>query len=306
MEYQRWRMEEGRHYLHSIVMLPDWEKQFGVQCFHHPESYRLVNKLNGDEDVSFWLQGVLVTKDLPPMLYNPKVPKTKYPMLQQTVELTRLGVLAMEMFGSFHRAVPESKLLAWEGTSCSLSSGRTISFLNRYFTHTSECKGLRPIPFSPEVDPRGILGCALSSSLIHTSDNEVEYLELISKSRQEPKYALKHPSTFRPGDIVEVEFSLVAYKSRDDSYMIKPMLYSLVLLDGKVADQMAILKASVAKYHGGIGKSVKRKSGYVLEEEASQENDVQGRKRLRLTLGDVAASVNSPSQLALDGMSLET
>lgn len=44
------------------------------------------------------------------------------------------------------------------------------------------------------------------------------------------------PQSFRVGDIVEVAFSLVAYKMRTGEHVLKPMLYSLVLLDEQFAN----------------------------------------------------------------------
>jgi hypothetical protein len=47
------------------------------------------------------------------------------------------------------------------------------------------------------------------------------------------RYLPTSPQCFRIGDLVEVEFALVAYKMRADQYILKPMLYSIVPLDGQ-------------------------------------------------------------------------
>ena len=49
------------------------------------------------------------------------------------------------------------------------------------------------------------------------------------------RYSFKQLGGFRMG-VVELEFSLVAYKGKGDNYIIKLMLYSLVLLDDSLAN----------------------------------------------------------------------
>ncbi len=51
-----------------------------------------------------------------------------------------------------------------------------------------------------------------------------------------PRYLPAAPQQFRLGDIVEVQFSLVVYQMRTQYYVLKPMLYSIALLDGKYAN----------------------------------------------------------------------
>lgn len=49
-------------------------------------------------------------------------------------------------------------------------------------------------------------------------------------------YERANPQIFRVGDIVEAEFGLVAFKLRGDEYTLKPILYALVLLEGRFTD----------------------------------------------------------------------
>ena len=120
---------------------------------------------------------------------------SKYPLLQQSVTLSGLGtiqfersveVLSQNLYASFQRAVPESKLLSWQGAPCESSVGRTMSFSNRYFSRAFEANQLERTPFSGEVDPKGFLSRALCDSLVHTAENEVQYLDLLSPVRQQP------------------------------------------------------------------------------------------------------------------------
>ncbi|TFK59114.1 hypothetical protein BDN72DRAFT_906141, partial [Pluteus cervinus] len=94
------------------------------------------------------------------------------------------------------------------------------------------------------------------------------------------KYLPASPQIFRIGDLVEAQFSLVVYKMKGENYVLKPMLYSIVLLDGQFADELVVLRAnkrtpsvvSGTKVTKGI--VLKRKIGY----ESEQEPDVQMRQ----------------------------
>ena len=50
------------------------------------------------------------------------------------------------------------------------------------------------------------------------------------------RYLPASPQIFRIGDLVEAQFSLVVYKMKGENYVLKPMLYSIALLDGQFAD----------------------------------------------------------------------
>jgi len=116
-----------------------------------------------------------------------RIPASKYPMLQQSVTLTGLGtsqfeesVEAMKEFYSlFEREFPADMMVPWLPGPCSLSSGRTMSFTNRFFTKRTEALTLKAIPFSYQVDPKGFLNRMTSKDLFHAQENQVQYLKRV-------------------------------------------------------------------------------------------------------------------------------
>ncbi|TFK58156.1 hypothetical protein BDN72DRAFT_721604, partial [Pluteus cervinus] len=204
-----------------------------------PSSWRLVKQGGEEEEVVFTLQGVIEEKNLPPVVEDPKIPKTKMQFLTQSVTLSGLGtptfdesvVALSEVYTVFSRQFPEGRMMPLQSSPSSFGSGSSLVLSNRYFTRRSEGPQMKSIPFPSTVDPRKILTRHLSSSLIHTEENDVQYFVRHSDMGKNHKYHVASPQNFRVGDIVEVQFSLVVYKMRTEHYVLKPMLYSLALLE---------------------------------------------------------------------------
>ncbi|TFK59689.1 hypothetical protein BDN72DRAFT_780405, partial [Pluteus cervinus] len=201
-----------------------------------PVSWRLVNKAKGDnQEIVFTIPGVIKAKALPPILFNPP---TKCQFLQQNVTLTGLATSSFQqsktaligMHAVLSRQFPEGRVAFWN------AAGPDIILSNRLFTNVLEAGELESVPFAENIDPKGILADMLGGSLIHTKENQVEYYQRYADLGRNYKYLPASPQIFRIGDLVEAQFSLVVYKMKGENYVLKPMLYSLALLDGQFAD----------------------------------------------------------------------
>ncbi|TFK73100.1 hypothetical protein BDN72DRAFT_762188, partial [Pluteus cervinus] len=211
-----------------------------------PHSWRLISSdASGDtEEGVFSLQGAIVGLELPPILERPGVSTKAIPFLRQQVTLSGLGLpqfekaldLSGDAYNKFRRYFPEKQLLPWFCPPCASSSGRTISFSNRYFTRRNEAPTLKAIPFSIPVDPKRILTNLVNGTIFHAEDNEVNYYERYKEEDNSLKHVPLFPQNFRIGDLVDVQFSFVAYSMRTEQYIMKPMLYSITLIDKKYSD----------------------------------------------------------------------
>ncbi|TFK59912.1 hypothetical protein BDN72DRAFT_780099, partial [Pluteus cervinus] len=210
-----------------------------------PASWRFIKHGdNNAEEMVFTLRGVIEGKELPPIFTEPKIPRNKYVYLQQSVTLTGLGtpmfeksVQALaEIATVFNRQFPEGQMIPWHSSPSCLADGQSIVFSNRYFTRRKDGPLMKPVPFDQDVDPRGFLSRATNSQIIHTEENKVKYFRREKDTNTEVRYHPAEPQTFRVGDIVEIQFGLVVYKMRTESYILKPMLYSLALIDGQFAN----------------------------------------------------------------------
>ena len=103
--------------------------------------------------------------------------------LTQSVTLSGLGtptfdesvVALSEVYTVFSRQFPEGRMMPLQNTPSSFGLGSTFVLSNRYFTRRSEGPQMKSTPFPSTVDPRKILTRHLSSSLIHTEENDVQY-----------------------------------------------------------------------------------------------------------------------------------
>ncbi|TFK60848.1 hypothetical protein BDN72DRAFT_720845, partial [Pluteus cervinus] len=205
-----------------------------------PHCWRLIHtSADGEpEEAVFNIHGVIVGKDLPPVVELPKMSMRTAPFLRQWVTLTGLSHGYFEtavdrvadVYDKFRRFFPENQLQPWSDMNCTLSEGRTLTFSNRFFTRRSEAPTLRPTPIPDEVDPKGLLKRLAMGPLFHSRDNEVQYYRRY-KEDEVLVHDFVNPQSFRIGDIVDVQFSFVVYRMRTGHHIMKPMLFSLALAD---------------------------------------------------------------------------
>ena len=104
--------------------------------------------------------------------------------LKQGVSLTGLGTplfdssiqAIMDIYALFCRSVPRDKL-----QPCSFMDHygqyTAIEMSNRFFSPRKDFPMSKSIPFSADVDPKGILARAIGTSFIHMEQNVVAYYE---------------------------------------------------------------------------------------------------------------------------------
>jgi hypothetical protein len=92
----------------------------------------------------------------------------------------------------FARQIPAGALEVWQPYE---TEGHVaLRLWNRYFTRKRD-QGSRPaVPFSPVIDPAGILARACDQGVVHLEDNEVQYYEAIYPKPGKIKYAFSFVS----------------------------------------------------------------------------------------------------------------
>ncbi|TFK60034.1 hypothetical protein BDN72DRAFT_905317 [Pluteus cervinus] len=319
-EEQKWA-DDDKEYLHSVIKMPSgWENTYTLMHHANPASWRLVKQKKEDdeaeeaEEVIFTLQGVVDGKNLPPILEDPKVPRNKAHFLQQSITLSGLKTTTFEetltalqeMYTVISRQFPEGRLLPWQPGPTVLGEGGSITLSNRYFTKRSEGQQMQSTPFSTNIDPKKILTRMLTSSLIHTEENEVQYFMRQADLARNFKYSTGNPQNFRIGDIVEVQFSLVVYHMRTEHYILKPMLYSIALLEGKFGNELAKQQLSTTPLAAPT-RTLKRKIGYMVTEDENRmrqgEDRPQQKKNKSSVDGDMVSfesTSNGVAKMSLD------
>ncbi|KAJ7760887.1 hypothetical protein DFH07DRAFT_957417 [Mycena maculata] len=110
------------------------------------------------------------------------------------------------------------------------SHGQVISSNSRYFTASRQIPDSARCPFDKRVDPAGVLAKLQTDTIVHCHDNDVAYLQL-----KDTRLVRKDPAGFRQGDIVEMGFAIVAYRTSKAGeglkYTCKLALRTLTFLD---------------------------------------------------------------------------
>ncbi|TFK59185.1 hypothetical protein BDN72DRAFT_906086 [Pluteus cervinus] len=279
-----------------------WLDNFSVVEISEPRCWRLTRILdNGEsEEAVFSLHGIVVGKDLPPVTELQKMATRSHPFLRQSVTLSGLDSTKFEtavdrihdIYNKYRRFFPENQLLPWNDLHCTITTGRTLTFSNRYFTRRNEAPTLRAIPFTEEVDPKGLLTKLITGHLFHCSDNEVSYYTRYKDDEDKLVHDFVGPQTFRTGDIVDVQFSVVVYRMRTGEHVMKAMLFSIALVNGKYSDEYS-QRLQVPVPPSTL--SVKRKTGYDVAPQSA--------KQARLNRMDIDATEGAPTE-ALNGLKL--
>ncbi|KDR65321.1 hypothetical protein GALMADRAFT_148788 [Galerina marginata CBS 339.88] len=105
----------------------------------------------------------------------------------------------------------------------------------------------------------------IDEQFVHTTENEVEYYELLDDREQETKYQQVNPIKFRCGDIVEAQLSFICIQMKNAKYRILTVLRAITILDTSSLREAAIIR-NRTKNQTVRQVSLKRKVGYATDE----------------------------------------
>ncbi|KAF7974570.1 hypothetical protein HWV62_11940 [Athelia sp. TMB] len=160
-----------------------------------------------------------------------------------------------------------------------------LEFSNRYFVHQNSEGDMERAEFGSLIDPDGVLSAIAGEEWVHTEDNQVKFFSRVEDTVGKMSFEEFDPRKFKMGDIVEVQFSIMAFARRglDAGNNVRLVLRALTLLDDKHAKSARLKRGEVCsptpKTPLTPSKSLKRAIGYVLDEE--QEDDPVNTKRMR-------------------------
>ncbi|KAF8809758.1 hypothetical protein BYT27DRAFT_7093807 [Phlegmacium glaucopus] len=237
--------KEYNHTTYHKQEINSFNSSFEVKEIEKPKTWHLLTLSTIEKDVEeavFTVQGVIISKDLPPLREKPKITANRYRFLRQGVKLSGLGsptfhnalMAANEIYGYFERQFSEGILELW---GCSDDDKfPCIDISNRYLTPANEAHGLEDIPFDKGVDPQGILRSMAkgdgTTTHIHTEDNQVRYFNTRKDTEGNIKFTACEPQMYRVGDIVQAQFSFVVIPIKGNRRKMLSVLRSLALLDG--------------------------------------------------------------------------
>ncbi|TFK62137.1 hypothetical protein BDN72DRAFT_863065 [Pluteus cervinus] len=273
---------EAVTYLQEISKQDNWQHQLRITYTDNPVSWRLMPINSGDsaEEIVFTIQGFIAEKTLPPVLHLPLQLENQPALLTQQVTITGLNTAPFEravsaildLFPVLYRQFPDGQFDPLIIKRCPITDGRMLTFSNRYFTRRKDGPALEAIDFPADIDPLGILKARISTSIIHTQENEVEYYMRLTNSEGLPTFQKTSPQTFRIGDLVQLQFSLVIYQKRTNQFICKPIFYSLASINQEFANRL-VLKQVMGSMGPTSPKRAairpKRKVGYEVTDTAS-------------------------------------
>ncbi|KAK7019645.1 hypothetical protein VNI00_018030 [Paramarasmius palmivorus] len=244
------------------------------------QAWHLTNASNdleiGDEAV-FTIQGIISQCDLPPVV-RPYGKSVSPKHLRQRVLLTGLNTAtfshALEGLARVDNILRLNIRDDAPPRITALVQGYpALEITNRYFTSKRMASEEDHLSFANDIDPNGILEQLRGDSLVHTSDNAVQYFQRLTANGGQQFKAIK-PAHIKKGDIAEIQFtiSLVevnAGKGKDSRqhYITKLVLRSITQLDRSFSDACRLRNGRNAPR-----PSLKRKIGHE-DEEAKETQD---------------------------------
>ncbi|KAJ6514266.1 hypothetical protein C8R47DRAFT_1206635 [Mycena vitilis] len=239
-------------------------------------SWRLCLKFPEEDDVLdeivMRVQGIVTKNHLVPKNVQACTP-AKAQFLSQQVEICGLETATFDdamtkitalhgLFGEYLTGVEVKPIQ--DGP---YSTSNALGASNRVFSQKSDMPTEQDNHFQDGVDPLGRLERLKSPDLIHAPDNIVQYFKK-SKIQREGQSVYEEfiPGSFKVGDIVEMQFCLVAMSSARSTVKITTRLQALTLLDDSFA-KLAATNRIDAAIRKAIPTAVRRKIGYFQEDE---------------------------------------
>ncbi|KAJ7156832.1 hypothetical protein C8R43DRAFT_1125414 [Mycena crocata] len=236
-----------------------------------------------EHELVFRIQGILSQCSLTPGDVNRR-PESHVAHMSQKVGLVGAGSVKFQqgvdnmkrILSLFTRHFQNPTDARWAATNDNADG--IVSASNRFLTSTEEEPGAVHIDFGPGVDPMDRLKSFVGPGLVHTVDNVVSYFKQSTNEATSKKtYGRAVPSTFRIGDVVEIQVSVMAFESANKSVKLHWNLRALTLLDATFS------KAAEDEYVKEIKTTfpktvtLKRKIGY----EGAEIEDRPQRKETR-------------------------
>ncbi|KIM78969.1 hypothetical protein PILCRDRAFT_74910, partial [Piloderma croceum F 1598] len=165
------------------------------------------------EELVLSMQGVIVNKDLPPILNIPD--GRRQPVLCQTVELLGLDCdkfkTCIDTLRHLHQIfaclVPEGDMEPL--TFNQFCGSDMVEFSTRYFTSRRDDPNGTAIPSNQYTDPHGMLSRMSNGKFFHGEDNKVLYYTLKhDNGERKITFSEADPVQFRIGDVVEVQITI--------------------------------------------------------------------------------------------------
>ncbi|KAK7019415.1 hypothetical protein VNI00_018070 [Paramarasmius palmivorus] len=232
------------------------------------------------EELVFTIHGIIMLCDLPPVT-RPYGRFVSVKALQQRILLTGLntpsfadaleGLAVMDNVLRLNVREDSVKPLA------SVVDGFTaLDISNRYFTSRRFAQEDDHLPFSSDVDPNGILEGLRGHSMVHTSDNVVEYYHRV-ETNSGYRFNTIRPAQIKKGDIVEIQctLTLIEFRANDrkqarTEYSTKLVLRSITLLDRTFSEKARLANVTMTK-----SPSLKRRIGHFEEEEKETQERIK-------------------------------
>ncbi|KAK7049468.1 hypothetical protein VNI00_005499 [Paramarasmius palmivorus] len=245
-------------------------------------AWRIANTTGEDtveEEIVFTVHGIVFHCDLPPIT-RPFAKSTSPRHLQQKIVITGLGT------PTFNKAVDGLtridsllRLNIREGPkslATNIGGYPTLAIANRYFTSKKIANEDEHVPFTQDVDPKGILDAFRGDTLVHTSENEVWYYRKQTLPSGDHHFTKVQPANIKAGDIVEVQFTVTLVESakkktpssKPNSFT-KLILRSITLLDDTYSENARVAEPLIPT---PSRRTLKRKIGHDEEESMEAEN----------------------------------
>ncbi|KAF5343480.1 hypothetical protein D9758_015660 [Tetrapyrgos nigripes] len=251
--------ERNKLYLkQSRSLTVDSNTDLKIRQYSNPHSYRVTNLEDYEdpdspfEETIFRLQGVIYERDLPPIMASSRVyARNQAPYLRQHIGIVGLGLPYMstslnqlyQIFSKFERALNGQTLNPWIAEDSFAPGHIGVTANCRYFTVGPSASTKQSIPFQNGVDPDSVLQSLITSTVVHTEDNAVLYMKA-SKSGKNLKWRYTDipPADLSIGDIVEIQFTAITIRQRDNSYKMITVLRSIALLDDSVSTAASVAR----------------------------------------------------------------
>ncbi|KAK0477528.1 hypothetical protein IW261DRAFT_1565805 [Armillaria novae-zelandiae] len=276
------RCEKDIKHLSRIPKDPEVLDGVSVEKDDTENVWRLVRDDNdgGREELVFMATGAIISKDLPPIALS----NNKIRFLSQYIQLSGMGstefdntIVALKGLQQLgEREFQEGEVKEW--TQLTMQGQDTIKFLNHYFMPCSQTIEGDSIPFPIDVDPNGVLQRLAGMQWIHAEDNEVRYYRGVMNGGKK-RYIVAKPQTFRVGDIVKVQTSMVFVKDKRGRVKMKTILRAIAMVNCDIS-----MRADRERKQAVAGMAImslsrmKRKIGFE-EDEKEEEMDHRAKRR---------------------------